>query len=487
MKIAQIANGFPPVDRGGVETYTFALSKALQTLGCEVTIFCREAGEGWPIYTVRDAVVDNLPVRYVTNWFDLSEPLARRYYDGQIETIFVDWLEQQQPDVLHFQHTHGLSASLLERAAKMGLPFTMTLWDYWYMCPQVNLLRPDDSLCAGSHHDVNCYECLYGGAWPPPGVHVPAFADAPPPEPPQPVELRPLGLSDSLYYPLQKSLPWPVRRALLNVYDVWRLKIKPRVVAPASPPPDLRPLRARAHYMLKILSACRYIIAPMPHVKSFYVNFGVPQEQIDVVMPALTMEHWKGFEPLPRPCGAGLRFGYIGSLLRIKGIDLMIRAFRQLAEPDVELWLHGFAMPDVPYTRLLHELADGDARIHFAGAYEPAELPALLNRLDVLLIPSICHETFSFTTREAVLAGLPVIASRMGGIPEAIEDGVNGLLLPPGNLEAWVAAMRRVVQDRELVARFHRAQLTRKVKAMDEHAAELIQVYNQLRNEPAAN
>jgi D-inositol-3-phosphate glycosyltransferase len=71
----------------------------------------------------------------------------------------------------------------------------------------------------------------------------------------------------------------------------------------------------------------------------------------------------------------------------------------------------------------------------------------------------------------------------MGGIPAAIDDGVNGLLLPRDDVEAWVAAMRRVVQDRELVAAFHRAQLSRTIKPMDEHAAELVQLYARMQRE----
>jgi glycosyltransferase involved in cell wall biosynthesis len=161
----------------------------------------------------------------------------------------------------------------------------------------------------------------------------------------------------------------------------------------------------------------------------------------------------------------------------------VIRAFQRLRAPDAELWLHGFELPNSQFTRRLHRLADDNPRIHFAGPYTKAGLPGMLNQLDVLLIPSIWHETFSFVTREAILAGLPVIASRMGGIPEAIDDGVNGLLLPPEDMEAWVSAMRRVVENRGLVAAFHRAQLSRRIKSMDEHAAELVQLYTQMHDE----
>lgn len=485
MNILQVANGFPPVDRGGVEVYTLGLAGALRSMGHDVAVFCREAGETRPIYSVRDQVVEGIPVHFVVNRFNPGVSLAPRYHDRQIEALFARWVEARRPDVIHFQHTHGLSASLLMRAVEMGLPFAVTLHDYWYMCPQVNLLRPDGSLCPGSHHPVNCYECVFGRPYPPLGPNAPDLTVPASPSVPRPVEHRPLGLGDALYRPLQKTLPRPVRRALLDTYDWARIKALPylKSLSAAARRSDASALRARARYMQAVLTRCRHITVPSAGVKARYADLGVPEEQIHVMPLGIEMSVWRDLQPAARPHGAGLRFGYIGSLLRHKGVDLIVRAFRQLNLPDTSLWLHGFTLPGDPFADFLRQLAGSDPRIHFTGAYTRPELPRILNRMDVLLIPSRWHETFSIVTREAVLAGLPVIASRMGGIPEAIEDGVNGILLPPDDVAAWRMTMQRVVESPDLVTRLHRAQLTRRVKSMDEHAVELSQLYAQLQNE----
>ena len=76
MKILQVANGFPPVDKGGVEAYTLAFSRALRSIGHDVAVFCREPGEGRPIYSIRDEVIEHIPVRFVVNRFDATTPLA---------------------------------------------------------------------------------------------------------------------------------------------------------------------------------------------------------------------------------------------------------------------------------------------------------------------------------------------------------------------------------------------------------------------------
>jgi glycosyltransferase involved in cell wall biosynthesis len=235
--------------------------------------------------------------------------------------------------------------------------------------------------------------------------------------------------------------------------------------------------------MQEMLALCEYIIVPSKVVKMQYVDFGAPDERIHVIPHGMDMSVWADFRPAQRPQGQSLRFGYIGSLLRHKGVDFIVRAFQQLGAFNADLWMHGFELPNTRFTQTLHELTGGDPRIHFAGPYTPSELPGILNQIDVLLIPSRCHESFSIVTREAILAGLPVIASRMGGIPDAIDDGVNGFLLPPDDMEAWLTAMRRVVEDRELVTALHRAQLTRKVKSMGEHAAELVQLYTRMQND----
>ncbi len=482
MNILQVTNGFPPIDRGGVETYTLALAKSLRAKGHDVAVFCREPGEGRPIYSVRDEVIEDIPVRFVANRFYANTPLAPRYHDRQVEALFARWVEEQQHDVIHFQHTHGLSASLLARAAEMGIPFVMTLHDYWYMCPQVNLLRPGNNLCIGSHHDVNCYECLFGHPYPPLGPGIPDF-DAPLSLPSvEWAEHRPLGLSDAVYRPLQRVLPLAVRRSLLGIYDWTRIQIPAlaRQILVAMRPIDMEPLRVRARFMQEMLTLCEHIIVPSSVVKTQYVDFGVPAERIHVIPHGMDMSVWEGFQPTHRPRGQVLRFGYIGSLLRHKGVDFVIRAFQRLNAPYTELWIHGFELPGMPFTKTLHKLADGDPRIHFAGPYTPPELPAILNQMDVLLIPSRWHETFSIVTREAVLAGLPVIASRMGGIPDAIDDGVNGILLPPDDMDAWLTAMQRAINDRDFVAALHCAQLTRQIKTMDEHAAELVRLYAQV-------
>jgi glycosyltransferase involved in cell wall biosynthesis len=75
----------------------------------------------------------------------------------------------------------------------------------------------------------------------------------------------------------------------------------------------------------------------------------------------------------------------------------------------------------------------------------------VLSQVDLLTVPSLWHETFSLVTHEAFAAGVPVIASRVGAMSEAVQDGVNGLLLPPGDVNAWQVALQRLVNEPGLI------------------------------------
>lgn len=478
MRILQVANGFPPVDRGGVETYTMNLSCALAARGHDVRVFCRRGDDSKREFSWRDDQVYGLQVRRVVNNFRSVASFEGYYKFPRIERIFVETLHKWRPDVIHFQHAHGLSMTLLERATREGLPWTLTIWDYWFNCPTVNALLPDLRSCPGSHRNPECLSCLTGGATPGTvsGVAI--------------KHRHPLGISESTFQFLRKLLPPPARVGLLWLYDhtLNRRSLAGRKWRPPTVGQDaldISPIRERNRYALRVLESGFCLIAPSPHVKEFFVDFGVAADHVRVIEPGLDLSLWQGLTPMPRPLGARLQLGYIGSLLPYKGADLVIRAVRQQDHADVDLWLHGFETQGTPYSRLIHELAGDDPRIHFTGAYQARQLPSLLGRLDVMLLPTVANETFSFVTREAMLAGVPVVASAKGGIVNAIRDGLNGQLLPPGDMAVWAEALQQLIAEPERIARMSAAQRSEKVKSIEENAAEMEALYERMLAERA--
>ena len=87
--------------------------------------------------------------------------------------------------------------------------------------------------------------------------------------------------------------------------------------------------------------------------------------------------------------------------------------------------------------------------VEFRGAVSPEEVPTILARATALLVPSLWYEAAPRGILEAYAAGVPVVASRIGALPEVVEEGVTGLLADPGSGEAWTRAMAALSDDRE--------------------------------------
>jgi len=89
--------------------------------------------------------------------------------------------------------------------------------------------------------------------------------------------------------------------------------------------------------------------------------------------------------------------------------------------------------------------------VRYQGAVSRERMPAWYHELDCFVLPSL-SENFPLTVLEAMGCGVPVIASRVGGIPEAITAGENGLLVTPGDTADLVQAIRHLAQDRTRAA-----------------------------------
>ncbi len=123
----------------------------------------------------------------------------------------------------------------------------------------------------------------------------------------------------------------------------------------------------------------------------------------------------------------GLRVGYLGRLFKTKGIELLIDAVTRGLDDSARLVIAGSGDPD--YERSLRERCGSAAsRVAFLGVVPPE---TLFQQIDVLAAPSLWREPFGRIVIEANAWGVPVVASRRGGLPEIVEDGVNGFLFEP--------------------------------------------------------
>ena len=151
--------------------------------------------------------------------------------------------------------------------------------------------------------------------------------------------------------------------------------------------------------------------------------------------------------PNPAPLGApragvGEGFVVVGRLVGEKGVSAAAEAARGAG---ANLCVAG----DGP---LLESLRAAYPEVAFVGRVDGPRVDQLIRDARAVLVPSLVFENASMAVLEAMGAGVPVIASRVGGTPELLTDGVEGMLVPPGDVGALAAAMRTLGADRQIAA-----------------------------------
>ena len=192
------------------------------------------------------------------------------------------------------------------------------------------------------------------------------------------------------------------------------------------------------------------VVVLTPRSAAAVQSDGVPDERISVVPSGFEPSLFASARPADGDRATRPRIGYVGRLAAQKQVDVLVRAFGAMRGP-ADLVLVG----DGPERHRVARLVEGNPavdRISLTGFVPHTEVPALLASLDVLALPSAYEEMGSVLV-EAMVSGLPVVASDVGGIPDVVRHGETGLLVPPGDVPALTAALDRLVADAGLRAR----------------------------------
>jgi glycosyltransferase involved in cell wall biosynthesis len=417
MRILLATHAFPPRSTAGVEVYTLRLARALRQREHEVQVLTAVHDLAAKPYALRRREQDGVPVVEVVNVHQRGT-LEATYHDPELEAAAGHVLDRFSPHVFHVQHLLNLSTGLLRHARAGGARVLLTLHDYWLSCPRDGLrMREELALCGTMDHSV-CAACLR--------------------------------TSPYLVPPLQRGLASAIRRAGLG-----RLAHRLHDVAPRAAAAALRGLRAlgpatepglagamdrRAAVLREALAHVHLFLAPTAFAADRAEDFGLPPEHVRVV--PLGAVHGP---TRPRPARPRRRFGYVGTVAPHKGVHVLVAAFRALPQADASLTIHGPLTVHPAYADELRRAAAGDPRIRLAGPFPEGEQPRVLEGLDVLVLPSLWWENSPITVLEALAAGVPVVASRTGGVPEVVPEGA-GILVPPGDVEALRSALLQALE-----------------------------------------
>jgi glycosyltransferase involved in cell wall biosynthesis len=205
--------------------------------------------------------------------------------------------------------------------------------------------------------------------------------------------------------------------------------------------------KRRTSHMKDVCANITHFIAPSRYMRDRFVAFGVPGERITVA--DYGFDH-APFTSLKRtPTEGRLRLGFLGSLMISKAPHLLLEALHKLPAGSMSATLYGahtaYHGDDSYRDRLAPFLAHPHVVLH--GALAHADVPRALASIDVLVVPSTWPENSPLVIHEAFLAGVPVVASRIGGIPDLVTDEVNGLLFRPGDAADLARRLERILTD----------------------------------------
>jgi glycosyltransferase involved in cell wall biosynthesis len=212
---------------------------------------------------------------------------------------------------------------------------------------------------------------------------------------------------------------------------------------------------ARARFLRatrnRALRRARHVFCPSAYLRDVALRWGLDPARVSVLPnPAPELPALPPRDELRRELAfSGNTLVFAGRLGPQKALDVLLRALTGV--PGVALVVAGDGPERAPLERMSVELGL-DGRVSFLGAVPRERVLGLFHAADVSVLPS-AWENFPHTVVEALAVGCPVIATAVGGVPEVVRDGKNGLLVAPRDPAALAAAIERFFADGELRAR----------------------------------
>jgi glycosyltransferase involved in cell wall biosynthesis len=293
--------------------------------------------------------------------------------DKSIASIAEHFISTEKPDIVHIGHAMRIN-EFITASKSLGIPYIITLTDFWLICPKVNLFNSKGNLCAGPEGGNACKN-------------------------------------------LCPELPGD-------------LIIK------------------RSEFAKDILFGARRVISPSRFLGGlFKKELGVP----DITL----INHGIGFSKIKKnnrnyEKGDKLTFSYAGSLNEHKGIHVLIDAFKMIKSDNVTLRIFGSGENHL-YVNRLFDMAKNDKRIEFHGVYHEEDVGDIFSNVDVVIIPSLVYESYSFVLHEALACNTPVVASNAGGMAEKIKHGSNGFCFPVGDVKALKTIVDEIIANPQML------------------------------------
>ena len=397
MRILLVSHRYLPHSKGGVETFTDTLARGLTQLGYCTAILARDClGLDSP-FSWQRIESKGQTVYWLRHQLSAARSFRDSWRDPRLLAPLQEIFAAFAPEIVHLNHPDGWGVLPLELARHHNLLSGATLHDYKWLCPRGQMLQPSGERCETAE-EMRCARCVH------------AQLDGGPAR----TLARLLAPSDLLH--------WAARNGSAG---------RPADSAPSRI--ARQRLRIRNIALMESLRACDVVASPSRFVADRYQKEGL-QRHVEIIKNGLLLPDqqsrdqtvWPfGCAPQRVDAGRPLTVGFFGNAHQSKGLALLREALVALPKGSVLLHVHGSG-GDLPGPFIKHH-----------GAYRRDQIPALLQGIDVVAIPSIWDENQPMVALEARACRKALLVSDLGGLPELVEPGVDGWIVPGSDPESW--------------------------------------------------
>lgn len=410
MRILHVSLGDPAQHQGGLNRYCRELMQAQAENGHKVMLLYA----GRTSFAGKPAIATVAPNKYelrnslpIAITYGIDHPV--RYMRKSKMSVFEEWLKYVKPDVIHVHSIQGIYLEFFQTAKIQNIPIVFTTHDYYPICFRCTLVKNTGELCRGRNPE-QCTKCNWSA-----------------------------GLSGAKQILLQSHLYQRIKgNRLISLLrkNAASQAMQDSVSADIIPEPSAEKIQAFAalcEYYDRILDCFTIIHANSSRTGEVYQCFRPDLQYMTIPITRVglirTTHH--------RRENAPIRFGYMGGMSIHKGYDMFQKALTLLdaaGHADWEAWYYGGE-----YT--LSKQDQQDKRRHYGGVFGPSQESEIWQTIDVLLVPSVCGETFGFVVLEALCHGIPVICSNLVGSQFLVKSLQENLVVPYNHPATYRDAM----------------------------------------------
>jgi glycosyltransferase involved in cell wall biosynthesis len=419
LKILLVSHGYPPRAQGGVETYTADLARGLARRGHTLHVLAARKEISLPDLSWQHSQEQGVELHELVNNL-FHERFEETWKQPAIERLFAERVAALAPDVVHFQHLLHWSLGCV-RVPDARVYYT--LHDYWLGCPRFGQRRHADGALCERIDFGRCGTCLTSFKF------------------------------------SQSGLQRGLGRTLAGVRSLTGLDLGPLARRAAPTPAPAGPDAARAAEFAEAARVRTQAVLQqvLPEVRRFFAPSRFLRERFLAEWPTVAPERVvylpfgveRASEPHVR--SGPLRIAFLGALIAAKGPQLLLEAWARV-DPALRaravLELFGPRGHEPAFQAELDRKA-GSCGAELRGPLPHADVPALLARTDLLVVPSLWWENAPLVIQEALAARTPLLVADAGGMAELVEPGVDGWRFPLGDAAALAAELARLLAQPE--------------------------------------